>query len=95
MIIYHLFFNELFWRMSMKHSLSKVVKSDWNVSVPNENERQLLTAIMNELTNLGKPVTNKTIVAHIIYKLELEADEILLQQYRNILNKIMEKVLIY
>ncbi|WWP00661.1 MAG: biofilm development regulator YmgB/AriR family protein [Candidatus Dasytiphilus stammeri] len=79
----------------MKHSLSKVVKSDWNVSVPNENERQLLTAIMNELTNLGKPVTNKTIVAHIIYKLELEADEILLQQYRNILNKIMEKVLIY
>ncbi|WWO97623.1 MAG: biofilm development regulator YmgB/AriR family protein [Candidatus Dasytiphilus stammeri] len=61
-------------------------------SVPNENERQLLTAIMNELTNLGKPVTNKTIVANIIYKLELEADEILLQQYRNILNKIMEKL---
>ncbi|WWP01153.1 MAG: biofilm development regulator YmgB/AriR family protein [Candidatus Dasytiphilus stammeri] len=76
----------------MKHSL--YVKSDLNVSVPNENERQLLTAIMNELTKLGKPVTNKTIVANIIYKLELEADEILLQQYRNILNKIMEKVLI-
>ncbi|WWO99469.1 MAG: biofilm development regulator YmgB/AriR family protein [Candidatus Dasytiphilus stammeri] len=76
----------------MKHSL-KVVNSDlnFNVSGPNENERQLLTAIMNELTNLGKPVTNKTIVANIIYKLELEADEILLQQYRNILNKIMEK----
>ncbi|WWP01412.1 MAG: biofilm development regulator YmgB/AriR family protein [Candidatus Dasytiphilus stammeri] len=75
----------------MKHSLYKIVNSDLNVPVPNENERQLLTAIMNELTKLGKPVTNKTIVANIIYKLELEADEILLQQYRNLLNKIMEK----
>lgn len=51
-------------------------------------ESELLEAIMMELMQNGKPLSNDAIIASVIARLEGEADEALLQGYRNLLTQI-------
>lgn len=53
-------------------------------------ESELLEAIMRELMQSGKSPSNKAIIANVIARLEREADESLLQGYRNLLAKMLE-----
>jgi len=59
---------------------------DWRI--PPESD--LLAAILRELMEAGQPATNKTIVARVIDKLEVEGDETRLQNYRTLLAQLME-----
>jgi len=43
---------------------------------------------MMELMQNGKPLSNDAIIASVIARLEVEADEALLQEYRNLLTQI-------
>ncbi|MBM7342901.1 biofilm development regulator YmgB/AriR family protein [Pantoea coffeiphila] len=51
-------------------------------------ESELLEAIMMELMQNGKPLSNDAIIASVIARLEGEADEAILQGYRNLLTQI-------
>jgi len=53
-------------------------------------ESELLEVIMMELMQSGKSPSNKAIIANVIARLEREADESVLQGYRNLLAKILE-----
>lgn len=59
--------------------------SAWHPS----QESELLAAIMTELMQTGKPTTNKALVANVLERLENEADEVILQSYRNVLSRIL------
>lgn len=59
--------------------------SAWHAS----QESELLAAIMTELMRSGSPLTNKVLIAHLIERLEHEADEVILQSYRNVLTQLM------
>lgn len=59
--------------------------SAWNAS----QEGELLAAIMTELMHAGRPATNKAVIANVVERLENEADEVILQSYRNVLARII------
>ncbi|WP_449758166.1 biofilm development regulator YmgB/AriR family protein [Erwinia persicina] len=53
-------------------------------------ESELLEAIMMELMQNGKSPSNKAIIANVIARLEHEADESVLEGYRNLLAQILD-----
>jgi len=54
-------------------------------------EGELLAVIMNELLRSGRPATRKAIISSVIARLEGEADEALLQGYRNLLYRLLDE----
>ena len=54
------------------------------------HESDLLAAIMRELMDDGQPATNKAVIARVITRLEVEADEQRQRSYRNLLAQLLE-----
>lgn len=56
--------------------------------VPKESE--LLEAVMRELMRSGRTPSNKAIITRVIAHLEEEADQTVLEGYRNLLAQILK-----
>ncbi|HEI8865735.1 biofilm development regulator YmgB/AriR family protein [Serratia sp. AKBS12] len=79
----------------MQHSIRQTAKeiTDYFNASDAETNRHAptLTALINEMMQDGQPVSNKTLVARLVYKLELESDERQLQNYRQVLEHLLMK----
>ncbi|MCX8957690.1 biofilm development regulator YmgB/AriR family protein [Erwinia psidii] len=55
-------------------------------------EVELLAVTMTELMRRGKPATSKAIIARAISRLESDMDNVQLQDYRHLLNQLLQEM---
>lgn len=55
------------------------------------SEMEMLGLAIAEILQVGKPVTNKAIIAKLIQRLELESDAATLEIYRQLLELVVHK----
>ncbi|EFE93728.1 biofilm development regulator YmgB/AriR family protein [Serratia odorifera] len=79
----------------MRHSIrqtAKEISEYFNTSdAETRQHAPTLTALVSEMVQDGQPVSNKTLVARLVHKLELESDERQLHNYRLVLEHLLIK----
>ncbi|TPW44483.1 hypothetical protein FKM52_01870 [Mixta tenebrionis] len=55
------------------------------------SEMEMLGTVVAEVLQMGRPVTNKAIIARLLQRLERESDVVMLDIYRHVLELVVHK----
>ncbi len=78
--------------MQNAESSSAAIADYFNLAGSNDsNEMEVFGQIIAEILHAGVPVTNKSIIASLIARLEMESDVIQLDIYRHLLEMVVNK----
>ncbi|QHM75961.1 putative two-component-system connector protein AriR [Mixta theicola] len=55
------------------------------------SEMEMLGTVVVEVLQMGRPVTNKAIIARLLQRLERESDVVMLDIYRHVLELVVHK----
>lgn len=73
---------------SSPHELMDYFKAEMQEA---ESEVAILGSIVVEILQSGKPVTNKAIIAQLLYRLETTSDVVTLDTYRHVLEMVVHQ----